>query len=253
MKRMKYFFMVCFCCILGVLNAQPVSELQQQAADIEKKLDEVLALEAYKKILKVDSKNLTALVKCAEYCASIGARQKNAQAKLPWYTQAQAYASQALDAHPEDAQSNYVMALSAGKLTETEDENKKVVEYVRQVKVYGDKALALNPNYAKANYVMGKWHYQMITLSWIKRTAVKAFYGGLPEAELDSAIKYMERCRSLDKYFALNYLDLAKAYNENREPAKALAILNLLVKLPIRTYDDTAIKEEGRKLLEKLS
>lgn len=250
---MKYLFMLCLCGIFTVGSTQSISELQQQAIDIEKKLDELQALEAYKKILSLDSKNLPALVKCTEYCASIGARQKTVQGKLPWYTQAQTYAKQALDAYPEDAQSNYAMALSAGKLTETEDENKKVVEYVRQVKEYGDNALVINPNDAKANYVMGKWHYQMITLSWIKRTAVKAFYGGLPEAELDSAIKYMEKCRSLDKYFALNYLDLAKAYNENREPAKSIAILNLLVKLPVRTFDDAAIKEEGRKLLEKLS
>lgn len=250
---MKQLLILFLCSFFHVADAQSLTELQQQALDIEKKLDESQALEAYKKILSLDSKNLTALVKCTEYCASIGARQKTVTSKLPWYTQAQAYAKQALDANPENAMANYAMALSAGKLTETEEENKKVVEYVRQVKVYGDKALVLNPNDAKANYVMGKWHYQMITLSWIKKTAVKAFYGGLPEAELDSAIKYMEKCRSIDKYFALNYLDLAKAYNQNREPAKAIAILNLLVKLPIRTYDDGAIKEEGRKLLEKLS
>lgn len=250
---MKQLLVIFLCVIFNVANAQTLAELQQQALDIEKKLDEAKALEAYKKILSVDSKNLPALVKCTEYCASIGARQKTIQAKLPWYTQSQAFAKQALEADPENAQANYAMALSAGKLTETEDENKKVVEYVRQVKVYGDKALALNPNDAKSNYVMGKWHYQMITLSWVKKAAVKAFYGGLPEAELESAIRYMEKCRSIDKYFVLNYLDLAKAYNQNREPAKAIAILTLLVKLPIRTYDDAAIKEEGRKLLEKLS
>lgn len=233
--------------------AQSVSELLNQAIEIEKKLDEPLALEAYKKVLEIDDKNLKALVKCAEYCSSIGARQKSLSDRKPWYLNAQSYALQAIKTYPDAAEANYTMALCAGKLTETEDENKKIVEYVRQVKIYGDKAFALNPNDAKTNYIMGKWHYQMITLSWVKKTAVKAFYGGLPVATLDSAIKYMEKCRSLDKYFALNYLDLAKAYNQNREPAKAIAILNQLVKLPTRCYDDTAIKEEGKKLLEKLS
>lgn len=250
---MKYIFLLFFSAIHYCSLSQSASELLNQAVEIEKKLDEPLALEAYKNVLAVDSKNLKALVKCAEYCSSIGARQKSVAGKIPWYSNAQFYANLALTNYPNAAESNYAMALCAGKLTETEDENKKIVEYVRQIKIYGDKALAANPNDAKTNYVMGKWHFQMITLSWVKKTAVKAFYGGLPEAELDSAIKYMEKCRSLDKYFALNYLDLAKAYNQNREPAKAIAMLNLLVKLPTRCFDDTMIKEEGKKLLEKLS
>ena len=99
---------------------------------------------------------------------------------------------------------------------------------------------------------MGKWHYEIMTLSWVKKVAVKALYGGLPEADMDSAIANFEKCRTLDQYFARNYLDLAKAYQSNSQPAKAIEILHLLVKLPNRCYDDAAIKNEGKQLLTKL-
>ena len=62
----------------------------------------------------------------------------------------------------------------------------------------------------------------------------------------------MEKCKTLEPYFAPNYLDLAKAYKEYRKPAQAIEVLNRLVKLPTRTTDDIAVKAEGAKLLESM-
>ena len=98
----------------------------------------------------------------------------------------------------------------------------------------------------------GKWHYEMITLNWTKRFAVKTLYGGLPDADIDKAIEYFEKCKSAEPYFMLNYLYLAKAYKEKNRPAQAIEVLDKLVKLPIRTIDDSAIKAEGQKLLQDL-
>ena len=92
----------------------------------------------------------------------------------------------------------------------------------------------------------------MANLSGIKKVAVKLFYGGLPEGNLDDAIRYMEKCKSLEPYFVSNYLDLAKAYKDNRRPAEAMEVLNRLVKLPTRTTDDIAYKAEGSKLLASM-
>ncbi|MEI8074859.1 MAG: tetratricopeptide repeat protein [Bacteroidota bacterium] len=92
----------------------------------------------------------------------------------------------------------------------------------------------------------------MVNLSGIKKMAVKLFYGGLPNGDLDSAISYFEKCRVLDPYFAINYLDLAKAYRDNHRPSQAIEILNKLVKLPTRTGDDAAIKAEGAKMLNDI-
>ena len=99
---------------------------------------------------------------------------------------------------------------------------------------------------------MGKWHLEMVNLSGFKKAAVKLFYGGLPDGKIELAITYFEKCKTLDQYFMLNYLDLAKAYIQDDKPPKAIEILKQLVKLPLRTADDTALKEEGKKLLSDL-
>jgi FimV-like protein len=92
----------------------------------------------------------------------------------------------------------------------------------------------------------------MVNLSGFKKAAVKLFYGGLPDGKIESAIAYFEKCRNLDPYFMLNYLDLAKAYVQDNKPPKAIEVLQKLVKLPIRTADDAAYKEEGKKMLTEL-
>ncbi len=81
---------------------------------------------------------------------------------------------------------------------------------------------------------------------------MKTLYGGLPKGDIDSAILYMEKCRVLDQYFVRNYLDLAKAYQYKSQPAKAIEVLNKLVKLPNRTADDAALKEEGKQILQQM-
>lgn len=232
--------------------AQDINLLQKEAINLEKQLNEKEALDKYKQIATMSPGNIPVLVKCTELHCSIGARQPDKNNKATYYKAGNAYAQKAIAIDSNNAEANYAMALVAGKLTEVEEEKKKIVEYVNQTKHYDDRALKINPSHAKANYIMGKWHYEIVNLPWIKKAAVKALYGKLPKGDIDSAIAYMEKCRMLDQYFMRNYLDLAKAYQYKNQPAKAIDILNRLVKLPIRTADDPALKEEGKKMLDEL-
>jgi len=252
MKRVLLFV---FCCISAINFAQDKNVLLKEAENQLRQLNETAALDKYKQVLLIDAVNLTALVKSAELTANAGARlteKKQAKEKKLWFETAYAYALRAYKADSTAADANYVMAMASGKMTEIEDENKKVVAYVRDIKLYADKALAINPNHAKANFTLGKWHVEMTNLSFVKKMAVKAFYGGLPEGKIEDAIKYMEKCRSLDPYFMLNYLELAKVYEQDNKPKQAIEVLNKMMKLPLRTADDANLKAEGKKRLDAL-
>lgn len=232
--------------------AQDAAILLKEAQNLERTQKEDQALGKYKQVLAADRNNLQALTRCAELSCAVGARQPDRKAKQVYYNTAKGYADAALLVDSNSADANYVRAVVAGKFTEVETENKKIIDNVRDIKVYADKALAINPDHARANYVLGKWHFEMVSLAWAKRAAVKLMYGGLPEAKIELAFKYMERARVLDQYFVLNYLDLAKAYKYDDKPAKAIEVLNKIVKLPTRTADDGALKEEGRKMLSEM-
>ena len=249
--RRNLLLLLSMMCLFSV-TAQDIPALLKDADNLERVQKEQDALEKYKQVLLQDPAHLKSLVKAAELSTLLGNRATDKNAKRLQYETALAFANRAFQADTNNADALYVMAMVSGKMTDVESENKKIVAYVRDCKMYSEKALAVNPNHAKANYTMGKWHYEMATLNGIKKAAVKLFYGGLPNGTLDDAITYMEKCKSLEPYFASNYLDLAKAYKENRKPAQAIEVLNRLVKLPTRTSDDVAAKAEGAKLLESM-
>lgn len=235
--------------------AQDAGTTLKAAENLEKQQKETEALEKYKSVAEADTTNLAANLKTAELSCAVGARiniEKNKTARQPYYQQAQLFATRALAIKPDDAQVNYVMSLVCAKMTEVEPENKKVTAYVRQSKEYADKALAINPAHGKANYMEGKWNMEMLNMGFFKKAAAKTIYGGLPSASLDSAIIHLEKCRVAEPYFVQNYLDLAKAYKQDNKPAKAIEVLNRLVKLPIRTADDAALKAEGKQMLDEM-
>jgi tetratricopeptide (TPR) repeat protein len=237
---------------VSVSRSQDITILLKEADNLEKQQKETEALEKYKQILVLEPMQLKSLVKAAELNVMLGNKLADKNGKRLYYETAMAFANRSFQTDSNRADPNYAMAMVSGKMVDIETENKKIVAYVKDVKKYADKALAIDPNHAKANYTLGKWHFEMATLSGLKKTAVKLFYGGLPEGSLELAIQYMEKCKSLEPYFATNYLDLAKAYKANRQPAQALEVLNRLVKLPTRTTDDMAVKAEGAKLLESM-
>ena len=249
-RKTPFLFLILFLSVNSYCQDNSVA--LKEAKNLELKFDEAGALEKYKQIAAADPSNIFVLVKCAELNSSIGEREKDKKAKTNYFQAASEYAQAAYAKDNANADACYAMALVAGKMTEVEEDNKKLIEDVKNIKVYADKALAADPNHAKANYVMGKWHFELIRLSWLKRAAIKAFYGGIPDTQIDSAAIYMEKSRKLDQYFALAYLDLAKVYQYDHQPAKAIDVLNQLVRLPNRTFDDAAIKEEGKQMLTSM-
>jgi hypothetical protein len=247
----KLLFVVLMSCSY-CLFAQDNNVLFKEAENLERSFKEPEALEKYKQILANDAANIKALVKAAELSCSIGGRAENKNDKRLNYESGLAFAQRALKADSNSAEANYAVAMASGKMTEVETENKKIVAYVKDTKTYVEKALTINANFGKANFILGRWHFEMINLSGIKKAAVKLMYGGLPEASLDNAIMYMEKCKTLEPYFMINYFYLNKAYKENDKPAKQIEILSKMVKLPNRTFDDAAMKEDAQKQLQQL-
>jgi len=249
----KYGFLLAIVLIsLAKVNAQDIAVLMKVAQNYERDLKEPEALNQYKLVLENDPKNMKALIKTAELSCSVGARLESQTDRRLQYESAMSFAKRALSLDNNDADASYAIAMVSGKMIEIEPDTKKKVAYVRDAKLYADKALSINPNHAKATFIEGRWHYEMVTLNSLKRTAAKLLYGGLPEASLDSAMAYLEKSKQLDPYYVLTYYYLDKAYKEDNKPTKQIDLLNRMVKLPTRTFDDIAMKAEATKELADL-
>lgn len=245
-------FIVVLLLVSTQLFSQDVNVLLKEAQNLERTLKEEQALEKYKQVLAAEPINMHALIRSSELYADIGSRQTDKKIKTEYYNHAEDEADKALSADQNNADGNYVRAVAAGRLAEIETENKKRVADIKDIKTFADKALFINPDHGKANYVLGKWNFDVLTMSWAKKAEVKVLFGGMPGATIENAYKYMEKCRTLEPYFVHNFFDLAKAYKYDNKPAKAIEVLNQLVKLPNRKAEDAALKEEGKKLLAEM-
>lgn len=232
-------------------SAQDVNKLLKKADSLETTLNEMAAYDTYKIILKTDPRNYQALWKSSELCSRIGNRQTVKATKLDYFKAGRIYAETAIKVNPQAADGYYALSVAMGRKALIESGNDRV-KAVKEIKSNADKALAINPNHGRAWHVLGKWNYEVSNLNGLEKTALKIFYGGLPKASLAESIRCYEKAKQLEPVFALNNLELAKAYHRNDEDVKAIELLKALPGIPAKTQDDARIKEEGRKLLIKI-
>jgi len=234
------------CQVLG----QKLNLLIRQADSLEASLHEQAAYHKFREALKVDPRNYYALWKCSELCSRVGNRQAAKEKKIEFFTAGRIYAQNAIKVNPRAADGYYALSVAMGRKALIESGNERI-KAVREIRANAEKALKINSNHGRAWHVMGKWHYEVSNLNTIEKTALKFFYGGLPKATLQESIASYEKARLLEPVFALNNLELAKAYYRDGQKEKAINLLKTLPSIPRKTEDDNRIKSEGKLLLEK--
>ena len=233
-----------------VSKAQNFDSLYQKGIQLELSLNEKLALSKFKEAQKIQPLNLASLYKCSELCNRIGARESDPVIKEQYFNSALAYAKIAYAHFPQSDDANVAMCMALGRIALTKSGREKVVT-VNEIKQYAERAIKINPNNFKAWHVIGKWHYEISSLNFVEQVAVKVFYGGFPESSFEESIKAYETAKSINPYFSLNYLELAKAYKKNDNIEKAKFNLKKIATIPNYNEDDKRIKNEALVLLKK--
>ena len=249
---MKFLFTVLIYFFAGTSSyAQDINALIAEGNRLESVPDEKAAFKKFKEVLKLSATNIYALNKCSELCSRIGQRETvNTKLRGEYYQAAKIYAQSALKVDPKNSEANCVMAIAMGRSSLSKSGREKI-ENAKEIKKYVDAAIAGDIKNFKAWHVLGRWQYEISNLNSLERGLVKLFYGGLPPATLKQSIASFEKARALRPEFLLNYYEMAKAYKDNDNKAKAIAYLQLMLTLPIQTEDDAAIKEKSRALLKE--
>lgn len=248
---MKVVFTVIFSLLLFFTgNSQTVTSLLKQADSLEISLDEMGAYNKFRDVLKNDPRNYYSLWKCSELCSRIGNRQTDKQAKIDYFKAAKIYAETAIKVNPAGADGYYALSVAMGRSALISTGSQRIVA-VREIKTNAEKAIKINAQHGRAWHVLGKWHYEVSDLNAIEKAGLKIMYGGLPKASLKESITAYENARSHEPLFALNTLELARAYHRDGQDAKAIILLKELPSIPPRTQDDPRVQAEGRKLLAK--
>ncbi len=232
------------------LRGQDATVLIQEALQLERALNEKGAYEKLRQALRVQPLNVQVLARCSELCSRIGRRESSLKARNDYYEAARSYAALALKLDERNAEANTSMAIALGRIS-MEKSGKEKVNAARDIRKYVDQALQSDPRNYKAWHVLARWHYEISSLSFIERTAVKLFFGGIPRGSLSESIQAFEKAGSLSEGFLLNDYELARAYYKNGQRDKARQTLRNLLNLPDRTEDDAAIKADAGRLLKE--
>jgi len=229
--------------------SQDINTILKQAAKLESIPDEKAAFEKFKQGHKQQPQNIYILNKCSELCSRIGKREPIDEIRFGWFQNAKNYANAALAIQPANGEAHCVMAIALGCIA-LDGSSREKVNAAKEIKKHIDLSLKNDPTNYKAWHVLGRWQYELSSLNFFERTAVKVLFGGLPTATYSESIRSFEKANSI-KGFAANYFELARAYKKNNEQQKAVAAINKLLLLPNQTEDDEDLKNTGRKLLSR--
>ena len=238
-------------CLTISLQAQTAVELVKQGNAALKNKKEKLALDYYKKALAKDKKNDAAYAGASLMYSRIGNRQAGKSSKVSYFKAAKSHGLVALKLKSNSSFNNYVVSVAMGRMALISGSKAKVAAS-RDIKKYADKAIKLNPKNADAWVVLGKWNYAVSNLNFAEKAAANMLFGGLPDGDINKAIKCFEKARTLQPNNVLTYLDLAKCYKQTKKKAKAKSLLTRGLKLSNKTYDDASHKKEMKTLLAKL-
>jgi tetratricopeptide (TPR) repeat protein len=230
--------------------SQDINTLLRNAHSAEAAFRDQEALDLYREVLRIQPQHLSALCKASELYAILGKRIKDKGAQQTYYSTSLTLARKALQADPNSSEANFVLSVALGRLALIESGEKKV-NAVKDIKTYAERSIQLDPGNYKGYHVLGKWHFEVSSLSIVERWLVRIAFGAFPESSFEESIRNYEMSRKLNPGFLLNYLEEAKALYENDDQVRAMQLLKSLFRLPNSSSDDNAIRAEARLLEQK--
>ncbi|RXK53786.1 hypothetical protein ESB00_19065 [Oleiharenicola lentus] len=237
--------------LAATVAAADVDALLREAQAAEARLDSRRALELFLQADAAKPDDAFILQKIARQYSDLTTEQAAVEEKKRYAQTALDYALRAVARDPQNPVNVLSLAVCHGKLAVYSDTRTKV-RYSRLVKEEAERALTLDPNYAWAHHILGRWHHEVASLGVTARWAVRLFYGGLPDASPEEAIRHLERAVELEPGELNHHLELGFAYAAAKRQSDAERAWQRGLAMPDRGRHDTAAKQRVRNALEPL-
>ncbi len=212
------------------------------------------ALEILRPLLKDDPDDYSLLCWMAEILvdnSGVFLREVSPQEAKPVCQEAVRYARRAVMVEPDSAGGWFQVGQSTGMLSQLPG-GRETIEMAAESKAAFERAIAIDPDHTGAIHGLACWHYAVANLSGAVKLAAKVFYGGLPPASNDEAVRLFSRAITLEPDVILHHLELGKTYLEMREKALARMEFETVLRLPEVYHLDAGRKQEARRLLVEM-
>ena len=218
------------------------------------RFDNDSALAYYLEVLETEPDNAEALWKAARGYADVGAgfQESDEERAQELYAEGVAAARRAVALDPESADAHFALAVVIGRAALFEGGRTKIRLSV-EIKDEAERVLELDPRHDGAYHVLGRWHYEVGTLSWMLRTFAKAIYGGVPSgASVETGAQMFERAIELNPTMPVHHLEYARSLVELERYSEARQHLQTSIELPQVHWEDPFHKAEAAKMLDDI-
>jgi tetratricopeptide (TPR) repeat protein len=247
---MKLFFVFIAIVFSYIVFSQDLT-LLEEAKSLERQFKTEEAIKKYQEILKANPNDQKSLLRVSELYCMMGNETENEERRKQLYQLAISYADRIWLSDSTTADAHYAKALVYGRQITYSSVKEKAL-LTKKIKEEADKALVIDPNHFKSLYTLAKWNDEVSSLNPAAKAALKVFFGGLPSASIEEAIRLYQEVRKLSPTFILNNYDLALALKKSGKPDQAITIMNAQMKYPIKTTEDQLYKNLSKQLLISL-
>lgn len=257
---MKNFYPVLFLAVLFLFDtthAQPAANDLSSFADLLHtgdrafaQFDNQAALEAYSKVVALDSSHYQGLWKLVRAHVDVGYGAKGDEQERYYFTAAR-LARRCVMLHPDSAESHFFLAVALGR-TAMKVGGKKKVALSKEVKAAAERTLALDPRHDGAMHVLGRWNYELANLSWMLRAFAKVLFGGVPPGGNEEAKAWFEKALAVNPNSPVHHLWLGETLIQLKQYEKAREHLQACLRLPDLFWDDGINKKQAGRVLQEI-
>jgi len=248
MNYKLFYFTISLLAWIPIVHAQDINS----ANTLRDQYKESEALTAYNNIYSSDKSNYEAIYNISYMNSRIGWRAVDATSKKTYYTRAKEFADKAIKLQPNDAESNFVMAVAMGRIAEIASAKDRVAAS-RDIKKFSDLAIKNNSRHAGAWHVLGKWNYRVANLSFAEEAAAKLLFGGIPDkASNDRAVECYLNAIKYGKQNMMYHYDLAMVYIKMGKKAEAKEQVKKGLTIYTMNPDNAIVRRDLEKLQKEL-
>lgn len=227
------------------------TELMKRAEQLLSNYKESEALRLFEQVIEQAPENYEALCKASILHSRIGERYSDETRKMQHFSKAKDYATKAYELQPENAESNYAMAVALGARAMVLGPKDRLAG-IHQMKSFMDAALADNNEHAGAWHILGRWYYKMANLNFAEKAASKMFFGGVcGDATNEKAAEAIEQAIVLEPDNIQYYYDLASIYKEMKHTTACISTLEKALTLKLETKEELELSRRCSVMLQQ--
>tara|TARA_S200000501_G_C20613342_1_gene651301 strand:- start:17 stop:754 length:738 start_codon:yes stop_codon:yes gene_type:complete len=203
------------------------------------------------KAIQVYPDNIELLWRLSRAHFEIADQSKSKEIHRKHFYPALNYATAALDINSNSAIANHWYSVLIGKIGLLEGTEQKIKNSY-EVQKHALKAIELDPTNDGTYHVMGRWYFEVASLSWIERKMAEIIYTKPPVGSYEEAIFYFKKAIEIKNDEIRHYFWISKTYIEMNQLDQAKKYLNDITNLEPLDDSDQIMKLESLELLKDI-